>query len=75
MLGSLPLVEFFFAYPGLGQLLLLSLGVNYGTTTQPPNPSLAIASAVLLALMLAILEAGARVLSGRLDPRLVEAGV
>jgi ABC-type dipeptide/oligopeptide/nickel transport system permease component len=27
-LGALPLVEFFFAYPGLGQLLLSSLGVN-----------------------------------------------
>ncbi len=73
MFGSLPLVEFFFAYPGLGQLLLLSLGVNYGTSTQPPNPSLAIASAVLLACMLAVLEALARGLTVRFDPRLAEA--
>ena len=72
MFGSLPLVEFFFAYPGLGQLLLLSLGVQYGTQSQPFNPSLAVASAVLLACMLAVLEALARALTWRLDPRLSE---
>jgi oligopeptide transport system permease protein len=74
MFGSLPLVEFFFAYPGLGRLLLASLGVDYyGTGTQTPNPSLAIASAVVLACMLAVLEAIARVLTLRFDPRLAEA--
>jgi ABC-type dipeptide/oligopeptide/nickel transport system permease component len=73
MFGALPLVEFFFAYPGLGQLLLLSLGVSYGLQTQPPDPSLAIASAVLLACMLAVLEALAKVLTLRFDPRLAEA--
>ena len=75
MFGSLPLVEFFFAYPGLGQLLLLSLGVAYGTQSQPFNPSLAVASAVLLACMLAVLEAFTRALTWRLDPRLAEAAV
>jgi oligopeptide transport system permease protein len=73
MFGALPLVEFFFAYPGLGQLLLASLGVNSGIQAQAPNPSLAIASAVLLACMLAVLEALARALTLRLDPRLAEA--
>jgi ABC-type dipeptide/oligopeptide/nickel transport system permease component len=73
MFGSLPLVEFFFAYPGLGQLLLLSLGVSYGISSQPPDASLAIASAVLLAGMLAVLEAVARALTLRFDPRLAEA--
>jgi ABC-type dipeptide/oligopeptide/nickel transport system permease component len=73
MFGSLPLVEFFFAYPGLGQLLLLSLGVSYGSQSQPFNPSLAVASAVLLACMLAVLEALARALTWRLDPRIAEA--
>ena len=73
MFGALPLVEFFFAYPGLGQLLLLSLGVSYGLQSQVPDPSLAIASAVLLACMLAVLEAMARVLTLQLDPRLAEA--
>src|SRR5487761_1411781 len=57
MFGSLPLVEFFFAYPGLGRLLLLSLGVAYGSQAPAPNADLAIASAVLLAAMLATLEA------------------
>lgn len=69
MFGSLPLVEFFFAYPGLGQLLLLSLGVQYGLNSQPPNPPVAIACAVLLACMLAVIEAVARVLEVRFDPR------
>jgi ABC-type dipeptide/oligopeptide/nickel transport system permease component len=73
MFGALPLVEFFFAYPGLGQLLLSALGVNSGLETQPPNPSLAIASAVLLAAMLAVLEALTRALNLRFDPRLAEA--
>jgi ABC-type dipeptide/oligopeptide/nickel transport system permease component len=73
MFGSLPLVEYFFAYPGLGQLLLLSLGVGYGTQSQGFNPSLAVASAVLLACMLAALEALTRALTWRLDPRLAEA--
>jgi ABC-type dipeptide/oligopeptide/nickel transport system permease component len=73
MFGSLPLVEFFFAYPGLGQLLLLSLGVKYGLQIEPLNPSLAIASAVLLACMLAVVEALARALTLRFDPRLAEA--
>jgi ABC-type dipeptide/oligopeptide/nickel transport system permease component len=73
MFGALPLVEFFFAYPGLGQLLLSSLGVNSGIQIQTPNPSLAIASAVLFASMLAVLEALAKVLTLRFDPRLAEA--
>ncbi len=73
MFGALPLVEFFFAYPGLGQLLLSSLGVNSGLQLSTPSPSLAIASAVLLACMLAVLEALARGLALRFDPRLAEA--
>jgi ABC-type dipeptide/oligopeptide/nickel transport system permease component len=73
MFGSLPLVEFFFGYPGLGHLLLQSLGVASGTDTQPPDPTLAIASAVALALMLAVVDSAARVATQRLDPRLAEA--
>jgi hypothetical protein len=56
MFGSLPLVEFFFGYPGLGHLLLQSLGVASGADSQPPDPALAIASAVVLASMLAVME-------------------
>lgn len=73
MFGSLPLVEFFFGYPGLGQLLLRSLGVSSGDSSQPADPGLAIAAAVVLASMLAILEAGIRVLTQRADPRVAEA--
>lgn len=73
MFGSLPLVEFFFGYPGLGQLLLRSLGVSSGTTPQPPDPAVAIASAAVLASMLAILEAVLRVLMQKADPRVAEA--
>ncbi|HYL72330.1 MAG TPA: ABC transporter permease subunit [Candidatus Dormibacteraeota bacterium] len=75
MFGSLPLVEFFFGYPGLGQLLLHSLGVSSGTSPQPPDPALAIASGVVLAAMLAVFEAIIRVLMQRADPRVAEAEV
>jgi ABC-type dipeptide/oligopeptide/nickel transport system permease component len=74
MVGSLPLVEFFFAYPGLGRLLLTSLGVAYGQQAPQLDPAVAIGSAVVLASMLAILEAGSRLLGQRLDPRLAEVG-
>jgi oligopeptide transport system permease protein len=74
MVGSLPLVEFFFAYPGLGRLLLTSLGVAYGQQAPQLDPAVAIGSAVVLASMLAILEAVSRLLGQRLDPRLAEVG-
>ena len=74
MVGSLPLVEFFFAYPGLGRLLLISLGVAYGQQAPQVDPAIAIGSAVVLASMLAILEAVSRLLGQRLDPRLAEVG-
>jgi ABC-type dipeptide/oligopeptide/nickel transport system permease component len=73
MFGSLPLVEFFFGYPGLGHLLLQSLGVASGTSAQPPDPALAIASGVVLASMLAVIEAVIRVLMQKADPRVAEA--
>jgi len=73
MFGSLPLVEFFFGYPGLGNLLLQSLGVSSGAASQPPDPGVAIASAVVLASILAILEALIRVLTQKADPRVAEA--
>ena len=74
MVGSLPLVEFFFAYPGLGRLLLISLGVAYGQQAPQVDPAIAIGSAVVLASMLALLEAVSRLLGQRLDPRLAEVG-
>ena len=73
MFGSLPLVEFFFGYPGLGALLLASLGVSNGSSSQPVDPGVAIASAVVLAAILAVLEALIRVLMQTSDPRVAEA--
>jgi ABC-type dipeptide/oligopeptide/nickel transport system permease component len=73
MIGSLPLVEFIFAYPGLGRTLLLSLGVVYGQDIPRPDPSLAIGAAVLLAAILAVVETAKSIAVVRLDPRLVEA--
>lgn len=75
MFGSLPLVEFFFGYPGLGELLLRSLGVTAGTAAQPPDPGVAITSAAVLATMLALSEAFIRVLMQKADPRVAEAAV
>ena len=75
MFGSLPLVEFFFGYPGLGQLLLHGLGVSSGDSSQPPEPGVAIAAAVVLATMLAVIEALTRVLMQKADPRVAEAAV
>ena len=72
MFGSLPLVEFFFAYPGLGNLLLTSLGVPQGTNSATPDPALAIAAAASLAMMLALFEAASRIGALRLDPRLAD---
>ncbi len=72
--GSLPLVEFFFGYPGLGQLLLQSLGVASGSNSPTLDPAMAITSAVLLASMLALIEALARAFTLRIDPRLSQAG-
>jgi ABC-type dipeptide/oligopeptide/nickel transport system permease component len=73
MIGSLPLVEYIFAYPGLGRTLLLSLGVVYGQGAPRLDPSLAIGAAVLLAATLAIVEAAKSIAEVRLDPRLIEA--
>jgi ABC-type dipeptide/oligopeptide/nickel transport system permease component len=70
MIGSLPLVEFFFAYPGLGYTLLLSLGIAPGTQTPAPNADLAIALVVAMAGLLVLLESAASLLQGWLDPRI-----
>jgi ABC-type dipeptide/oligopeptide/nickel transport system permease component len=70
MIGSLPLVEFFFAYPGFGQLLVLSLGVGYGDNPSQPQPQLAIALVVTMAVVLVLIETVVGMLQTRLDPRL-----
>jgi ABC-type dipeptide/oligopeptide/nickel transport system permease component len=72
MIGSLPLVEFFFAYPGLGYTLLLSLGIAPGTGAGAPNRDLAIALVVAMAALLVLLESVTSLLQGWLDPRIRE---
>lgn len=72
MLGSLPLVEFFFGYPGFGQQLILSLGVSYPNQVGVFRPDLAIGFVVALALVILSLEAVAELARMRLDPRLAE---
>jgi ABC-type dipeptide/oligopeptide/nickel transport system permease component len=74
MIGSLPLVEYFFGYPGLGRILVQSIGITYGVgADQRPavfRGDLAIGLVVVLALILILVEATAGALQRRLDPRL-----
>lgn len=70
MVGVLPLVEFFFGYPGLGRELVLALGLTYGGGRGPVVADLAIGLVVTLAFWLLAVEAVGRLLRLRLDPRL-----
>ena len=67
MIGSLPLVEYFFHYPGLGNLFLASIGLGAAF-----NADEAIAAVVILASVFLVLEAAVSVFQQRLDPRLRE---
>jgi oligopeptide transport system permease protein len=72
MIGALPLVEFFFGYPGLGEMLILSLGLTFGIQGGPAQaaPDLAIALVVTMAAILVLLESGVAFLQAWLDPRI-----
>jgi ABC-type dipeptide/oligopeptide/nickel transport system permease component len=74
MIGSLPLVEFFFGYPGLGEMLILALGLTFGIQGRAgqAQPDLAIALVVAMAAILLVLETLSGLLQGWLDPRLRE---
>lgn len=74
MIGSLPLIEFLFGYPGLGRGLVLALGITYGFGTQQPQPQpdLAIMLVVLLACLMMGADLLIRFLQRLLDPRLDE---
>lgn len=67
MVGSLPLVEYFFAYPGLGNLFLASVGLR-----GPFNADQAIAAVAILAGAFLVLDAAVNVFQQLLDPRLRE---
>lgn len=70
IIGVLPLVEFFFAYPGLGNQLILALGLTYGGGRGPVVADVAIGVVVALSFLLLTVEGLARVWRLRLDPRL-----
>ena len=70
MIGSAPLVEFLFGYPGLGRVLILALGLTYAGGAGPVHPDVAIALVASLALILILIEATLGYLELRLDPRL-----
>lgn len=72
VVGALPLVEFFFGFPGVGSLLLLSLGIHDPGTAARPDPDLSIASALALGVLLLLLESVAIASQLLLDPRLRE---
>lgn len=70
MVGSLPLVEYFFGYPGLGRVLILSLGLTYAGPSTHVHGDLAMGLVVMMAAILITLETAAALLQQRLDPRL-----
>jgi ABC-type dipeptide/oligopeptide/nickel transport system permease component/N-acetylneuraminic acid mutarotase len=70
MIGSLPLVEYFFGYPGLGRVLILSLGLTYTGPAGRVHGDLAMGLVVTMAVILITLEAAAALLQQQLDPRL-----
>lgn len=72
MLGSLPIIEFFFGYPGLGRALLLSLGVSYPEQVGVFQPDLAVGFVVALAVFVVVCEGVAQLARQRLDPRLAD---
>jgi len=72
MIGSLPLVEFFFAYPGLGMQLVLAIGIAYPDQAGHFQPDLAIGLVAAMAAILLTLEAMAKEIQRWLDPRLNE---
>ena len=74
MIGSAPLVEFLFGYPGLGRVLVLSLGLAYENGVGPVHVDVATGLVVVLALVLIGIETIASVVERNLDPRLQELG-
>ena len=74
MIGSLPLVEFLFGYPGLGRVLVLALGLSYGTGIGPVHIDVATGLVVVLALVLISIETLKLLLERSLDPRPREIG-
>jgi ABC-type dipeptide/oligopeptide/nickel transport system permease component len=69
MIGALPLVEYFFGYPGIGRVLVLSLGVPQAGRMSL-HPDLALALIIVLGLVIVFAEQVGSALRSWLDPRL-----
>ena len=72
MIGALPLVEFFFGYPGLGRVLILTLGLTYNGTAGTLREDAVVGIVVTMGLVLISAEALVAMLRRLLDPRLRE---
>jgi ABC-type dipeptide/oligopeptide/nickel transport system permease component len=70
MIGSLPLVEYFFGYPGLGRVLVQSIGIHFALKPTVIRGDIAIGLVVIMALILILVETVAGGLQRWLDPRL-----
>lgn len=70
MVGALPLVEFFFGYPGLGRILVLSLGITASGRPGVVSTTLAVSLLVGMGAVLIVAEAIAGVARTASDPRL-----
>ena len=70
LIGALPLVEFFFGYPGLGRVLILALGLTYNGTQGVVREDVIVALVVTMGVILVAAEALVAVLRHSLDPRL-----
>jgi ABC-type dipeptide/oligopeptide/nickel transport system permease component len=72
MIGALPLVEFFFGYPGVGRVLILALGLTYNGVQGAVREDVIVALVVTMGVLLVAAEAAVAVLRRALDPRLRE---
>jgi ABC-type dipeptide/oligopeptide/nickel transport system permease component len=70
MIGSLPLIEWFFAFPGLGNQLIYALGIARPDQVGHFQPDLAIALVVAMGIVLVLMETGTRLLQQLWDPRI-----
>ena len=68
--GALPLVEFYFGYPGMGRVLILALGLTYVGPANPARPALVTGLAVTMGIVLLGTGTIVQLLKTRIDPRL-----
>ena len=70
MVGALPLVEFFFGYPGLGRILIISLGLTYVGPSAQVQTALAFGLLFAMGAILVLTESLTELVRIGVDPRL-----